>query len=86
MADKIQYRVRPVTRYMVHRYEETALSDGREGYSSRAYALGEFDNEELAFNLAALLTTTEPGAVMLDGFGGEPGSEDPARIVADWVR
>lgn len=38
---KIEYRVRPVTRYVVTRYHEDENSGGVQGH-------GEFDNEEIA--------------------------------------
>lgn len=43
----IEYRIRPVTRYMVTRYEEDPVS--RVGSSSMA---GEFPNQQLALDCA----------------------------------
>jgi hypothetical protein len=52
--DKIEYRVRPVTRYIVTRYEE---GDG--GRSGASTSHGEFDNPIMAFEVAYALCKAE---------------------------
>ena len=59
----IEYRVRPVTRYLVTRYGEYSDAEGRGCGSSSP--CGEFDNEELAEKTAIALAHREPvGCVM----------------------
>ena len=60
MTKKIEYRVRPVQRYVITRYEE----ESREGYGSNAGSepLGEFDNWERAIDIAQRLASSEEGA------------------------
>lgn len=50
--EKIEYRVRPVTRYIVTRYCE--MNDGG-GVST----CGEYDNEEVAYQVGYALAKTE---------------------------
>jgi len=49
---KIEYKVRPVTRYVVTRYE----SDGQSGSCG---TIGEFDNERKAKDVARALASEE---------------------------
>jgi len=57
MADisKIEYRVRPITRYVVTRYHEDA--DGKSTGNSRQ--CGEYDNEEVAYEVGYALAKAE---------------------------
>lgn len=92
MSKLIQYRVRPVTRYIVTRYTQEPIATvdglpvGKGSYSAGCYELGEFDRQELAINLAALLTKTEDGAVMLDSFGDASDASWVDEILARWKR
>ena len=52
--DKIEYRVRPVTRYIVTRYEEK--DGGRSGASSPQ---GEYENADMAFEVGYALCKAE---------------------------
>jgi hypothetical protein len=54
LMETIEYRVRPVTRYIVTRFAETA--DGCAGNSSK---LGEYDNDGTAFEVAYALCRAE---------------------------
>jgi hypothetical protein len=51
---KLEYRVRPITRYVVTRYEETV--GGRTGGSSQC---GEYDNADIAHEVAYALCKQE---------------------------
>lgn len=62
---KLEYRVRPVTRYVVTRYEESA--SGRSGGSSQC---GEYDNADIAHEVAYALCKQEH-----DRLGLPPGDE-----------
>ncbi len=62
---KIEYRVRPVTRYVVTRYHET--DDGRTGGCETR---GEFDSEAVAHDVAYALCKAEH-----DTLGYPPGDE-----------
>lgn len=50
---KVEYRVKPVTRYLVTRYSETSLSGSSE-------ERGEFSNKNLANHVASSLAAFEP--------------------------
>ncbi len=63
--DKIEYRVRPVTRYIITRYEE---GDG--GRSCGSSCLGEHDSPEVAFEVGYALCKVEH-----DRLGWPPGDE-----------
>jgi hypothetical protein len=65
----IEYRVRPVTRYIVTRFE--AVSDAADSVGScGSRSIGEFDREEFAENVAVALAKAEPeGSV---SFGSRP--------------
>lgn len=52
MPDLIEYKVRPVTRYIVTRFE-------REGARSLSGQQGEFDNAETAYDVAYALCRAE---------------------------
>jgi hypothetical protein len=64
----IEYRVRPVTRFVVTRYEE---NDG----TGSIETLGEFPNEAFAERVAGAMTVAEPGSVAVGLFRG--GHTDP---------
>lgn len=52
---KIEYRVRPVTRYIVTRHEESA--DGKSGSTGGAAA--EYDNADIAYEVGYALCRAE---------------------------
>lgn len=55
----IEYRVRPVTRYLITRFEaKDNTNGGSEGY-------GELENWELAITIAQRLAKAEEGAVYI---------------------
>lgn len=54
---KIEYRVRPITRYIVTRYERQDHENGKCSGSSSGH--GEFDNEETAYQVAYALARAE---------------------------
>jgi hypothetical protein len=54
MDSKIEYKVRPVTRYVVTRYQES-LS----GVTGSSQTKGEFDNHQAAFDVAYALCKDE---------------------------
>lgn len=68
----VEIRVRPVTRYVVTRYESHATGNGK-GCASSA-SLGEFDNTENADRVAMAIKRTEPNArvVTSDGVVHDP--------------
>jgi hypothetical protein len=69
--DKIEYRVRPVTRYMVTRYHEEKLGEGAAATSSGGVATrGEYDNEDVAYAVAYALCRAEH-----ERLGWPPGDE-----------
>lgn len=53
MTKTVEYRVRPVTRYHVTRFESELHESGAE--SAGCESLGEFDNEQQAFKVAEAL-------------------------------
>ena len=55
--EKIEYRVRPVTRYIVTRYK--CLTDGVTNSPSISEQHGEFDNFETAYAVAYALCSKE---------------------------
>ena len=55
----IEYRVRPVTRYIVTRFEAHGSSEGASSY------MGELDSEHLAQRVAAALVASEPGSKLV---------------------
>jgi len=62
---KIEYKVRPVTRYVVTRYEELDNGGG-----AGCIGKGEFDNAEIAYQVAYALAKEEH-----QSFGFPPGDE-----------
>lgn len=52
MTKKVEYRVRPVTRYIITRYSE-------EGKNAECGTLGEYDRQDLAHNVAYALCKIE---------------------------
>jgi len=50
--EKIEYRVRPVTRFVVTRYEESDQCGGSK-------VLGEYDNKEVAYGVGYALCKAE---------------------------
>ncbi|SFI84829.1 hypothetical protein [Albimonas pacifica] len=57
MTTKIEYRVRPVTRYVVTRYTESEDADGCGSFSSEC--LGEFDHEPHANEVGSRLAEAD---------------------------
>jgi hypothetical protein len=55
--EKIEYRVRPVTRYVVTRYHEK--NDGKSGECAGSEPKGEFDNPHIAYDVAYALAKDE---------------------------
>lgn len=68
MSELIEYRVRPVTRYIVTRFESHDHPDGRSGGGSRP--LGEFDSADTAYEVGYALCKAEH-----DRLGWPPGDE-----------
>lgn len=52
----VEYRIVPVTRYLVTRFERAGNSAGSEG-------LGEFDNERTAYRVARALYAEDAGQI-----------------------
>jgi hypothetical protein len=50
---KIEYKIRPVTRYVVTRYDEQEMVAGR--FSGGCTTQGEYDNADLAYEVAYAL-------------------------------
>lgn len=59
MNTKIEYRVRPVTRYFVTRYESAADNAESNAPNSRSTQHGEFDNFETAYAVGYALCKQE---------------------------
>lgn len=75
MTKTVEYRVRPVTRYHVTRFENEDYEDGR--CSGGCESLGEFDNESHAFKVADALLLHEikdcpKGVIMTSARGNTP--------------
>lgn len=49
---KLEYRVRPVTRYIVTKYEETDAGSG-------VVTVGEYDNADVAYEVCTAIAKTE---------------------------
>lgn len=64
---KIEYRVRPVTRFVVTRYEQQEDGNRNSGGCS---TLGEYDNQDLAYQVGYALCKAEHGRL-----GWPPGDE-----------
>lgn len=71
----IEYRVRPVTRYIVTRYYSEILPNGT-GCGGCESIGGEFDNMEQANKVAKAMSSLEPEAVCFQL--ADPGSTHPA--------
>jgi hypothetical protein len=56
--DLIEYRVRPVTRYTVTRYERVAVGDEK-AQNSAICGRGEYDNAEVAYEIAYALARAD---------------------------
>lgn len=65
--DKIEYRVRPVTRYVVTRFHSES-GEGRGGCGSSV--MGEYDNQQMAYEVGYALCKAEH-----DRLGFPPGDE-----------
>ena len=62
MKTKVEYRVKPVTRYIVTRFEQQTSDDERMGSSGAVAQRGEFVNAEIAYHVAYALCTAEHSA------------------------
>jgi len=60
----IEYRVRPVTRYVVTRYESEVHENGAESCGS-CQTKGEFDNHEIAYQVGYALAKDEADRIGL---------------------
>lgn len=65
--DQVEYQVRPVTRFVVTRWESQR---GTNSGSSGSAALGEFDNQQVAYQVGYALAKAEH-----DRLGWPPGDE-----------
>lgn len=70
MNHLIEYRVRPVTRYIVTRYESGIIAYDGQVIPSRTTSYGEFDNEGQAFEIAEAKAFKER-----EDLGWPPGDE-----------
>lgn len=68
----IEFRVRPVTRYNLTRYEEDT-----EARSSGVSTVGEFDSPESAHDVAAAMQATTPGSTYTPFKGEQIGGVKP---------
>jgi hypothetical protein len=57
MAERIEYRVRPVTRYIITRYEETGQGEGRS--AAACGTRGEYDNADTAYEVGYALARAD---------------------------
>lgn len=71
MSTTIEYRVRPVVRYIVTRFSSTSHDNGKSQAGSQV--CGEFDNADMANTVANAMSATEPGSV---AYCAEPGIDD----------
>ena len=94
MTNQIEYRVRPVTRFIVTRYETERPVDGRASNGSSTQH-GEFDNEDTAYAVGYALAKAEsdrlglpPGdmAVMFPPMPGLAASCSAPLQVDGWPR
>ena len=75
MTKTVEYRVRPMTRYHVTRYEEQEHEDGCN--SGGVESLGTFDNLEAANRVCVQLAASEPNATANPLVFGASGSSGP---------
>lgn len=68
MNEKIEYRVRPVTRYLITRFHQEEYDNGR--CSGGCEERGEFDNPDIAYNVAYALALKDR-----DDLGWAPGDD-----------
>lgn len=61
MQTFVEYRVRPVTRYAVTRYERQESDDGTTGSCASVVGKGEFDSEHVAYEVGYALAKDEHG-------------------------
>jgi hypothetical protein len=61
MDHKIEYRVRPVTRYIVTRFEQVTSDEGASSYGGNSTQLGEFDDPTSAYVTAYSCCKVEHG-------------------------
>lgn len=64
----IEYRVRPVTRFIVTRYEREASEDGRACTAGKSSTVGEYDNGDVAYQVGYAVCKAEH-----DRLGWPPG-------------
>lgn len=70
MQTKVEYRVRPVTRYIVTRFQSEISDDGRSGSTAGSSQHGEFDNFDTAYAVGYALAKAEH-----ERLGYPPGDE-----------
>lgn len=59
MNVELEYRVRPVTRYIVTRFTSPEANSGKENVLASVETRGEYDNEEIAHAVAYALCKRE---------------------------
>lgn len=59
MQTFVEYRVRPVTRYVVTRFERQESDDGNCGTCASVAEKGEFDNTKIAYEVGYALAKDE---------------------------
>lgn len=62
MKKKVEYRVRPITRYIVTRYAQTIEIDPSGACGSESSTRGTYDNAEIAHEVAYALCKAEHDA------------------------
>lgn len=82
MQTFVEYRVRPVTRYVVTRFERQESDDGRSGTCANCVEKGEFDNAKTAYEVGYALAKDEHGR--LGYLPDDPRIQYPERIEAHW--
>ncbi len=59
MNVELEYRARPVTRYIVTRFTSPEANSGKENVLASVETRGEYDNEEIAYAVAYALCKRE---------------------------
>lgn len=71
MNKEVEYRVRPVTRYIITRYHSEQMPNGL--YHAGCETIGSFDNQTQAEQVANALSKAEPRSVYQSGIPGSDG-------------
>lgn len=69
MSKEVEYRVRPVTRYIITRYHSEQASNGL--YHAGCETIGSFENQAQAHQVAKTLSDAEVGSVYKGEATGE---------------